>query len=351
VGSISKNLAVPEAERLEFKCPRKVRGALVAGYQFCITLGLLIASCVDYGTENLTNTASYRIPIAIQFAWGLILGGGLLFLPDSPRYFVKRGRVEKARDSLVRLRGQPPHSEYIEAELAEIVVNEEYERALIPSSGWFSSWANCFKGSLWRQGSNIRKTILGTSLQMMQQWTGVNFIFYYSTPFLQSTGAIKNTFLISLIFTLVNVCSTPISFYTVERFGRRPLLIIGAFGMLVCQFLVAIIGVTIGFNHTHTDAAGKSIANNISAVNAQIAFIAIFIFFFASTWGPGAWVRTLLDGEFLCRTSANKEQILIGEIFPLPIRSRGVGLSTASNWLWNTVLGPLFLLLNVTPVC
>jgi len=151
---------------------------------------------------------------------------------------------------------------------------------------------------------------------MMQQWTGVNFIFYYSTPFLQSTGAIKNTFLISLIFTLVNVCSTPISFYTVEKFGRRPLLVYGALGMLICQFLVAIIGVTVGFNHTHGD---PSIANNIPAVNAQISFIAIFIFFFASTWGPGAW-------------------ILIGEIFPLPVRSRGVGLSTASNWLWNTII-------------
>ena len=161
----------------------------------------------------------------------------------------------------------------------------------MPSSGRWQSWANCFSGSLWHQGSNVRKVILGTSLQMMQQWTGVNFIFYYSTPFLQSTGAISNTFLISLIFTLVNVCSTPISFYTVERFGRRILLVYGAGAMLVCQFLVAIIGVTVGFNKTHTDAAGNSIANNISAVNAQIAFIAIFIFFFASTWGPGAWVR------------------------------------------------------------
>jgi MFS family permease len=147
----------------------------------------------------------------------------------------------------------------------------------------------------------------------------VNFIFYYSTPFLQSTGAISNPFIISLIFTLVNVCSTPISFYTVEKFGRRPLLVIGAFGMLICQFLVAIIGVTAGFNKTHLNAAGDPIANNISAVNAQIAFIAIFIFFFASTWGPGAW-------------------ILIGEIFPLPVRSRGVALSTASNWLWNTII-------------
>jgi MFS family permease len=148
----------------------------------------------------------------------------------------------------------------------------------------------------------------------------VNFIFYYSTPFLQSTGAISNPFLISLIFNLVNVCSTPVSFYTVEKFGRRFILVWGAFGMLICQFLVAIIGVTIGFNHTHLAEDGKtSIADNISAVNAQIAFIAIFIFFFASTWGPAAW-------------------IVIGEIFPLPVRSRGVGLSTASNWLWNTII-------------
>lgn len=154
--------------------------------------------------------------------------------------------------------------------------------------------------------------------------TGVNFIFYYSTPFLKSTGAIQNTFLISLIFTLVNVLSTPLSFWTVERFGRRPLLVYGALGMLICQFIVAIVGVTIGFNHTHIDPNDtsddpQSLADNIPAVNAQISFIAIFIFFFASTWGPGAW-------------------IVIGEIFPLPIRSRGVGLSTASNWLWNTVI-------------
>merc|ERR1712072_1194683 len=300
-------------------CPKKVRGALVAGYQFCITIGLLLAACVNYGVKEYQNSAEYRVPIGLQFIFGLVLGVSLFFLPDSPRYYVKRGRVEKARKALSSVRGQPQDSEYVEAELAEIIANEEYERSVIPSAGFFDSWANCFKGSLFKQSSNIRRTILGTSLQMMQQWTGVNFIFYYSTPFLQSTGAIDNVFLISLIFTLVNVCSTPISFWTVEWLGRRPLLIWGAFGMLICQFLVAIIGVTVGFNHTYENAAGETIANNIPAVNAQIAFIAIFIFFFASTWGPGAW-------------------IVIGEIFPLPIRSRGVGLSTASNWLWNTII-------------
>nr|CAD1814645.1 monosaccharide transporters [uncultured fungus] len=305
-------------------CPKKVRGALVAGYQFCITIGILLASVVVYATKDRTNTGNYRIPVGIQFAWALILGIGLCFLPDSPRYFVKRGRLEKAANSLSRLRGQPETSEFIQVELAEIVANEEYERSLIPTTSFIGSWMQCFKGGLWDQKSNLRRTILGTSMQMMQQWTGVNFIFYYSTPFLQSTGAISNTFLISLIFTLVNVCSTPISFYTVERFGRRTILIWGALGMLICQFLVAIIGVAIGFNHTHVidqDATGADItrAKNIGAVNAQISFIAIFIFFFASTWGPGAWV-------------------VIGEIFPSPIRSRGVGLSTASNWLWNTII-------------
>jgi sugar porter (SP) family MFS transporter len=304
-------------------CPRKVRGALVAGYQFCITIGIMLASCVVYASKSRTDTGSYRIPIAIQFLWAIILAGGLFFLPDSPRYFVKKGKLAEATHALARLRGQPQNSEYIQVELAEIVANEEYERQLIPSTTWFGSWANCFKGSLWKANSNLRKTILGTSMQMMQQWTGVNFIFYYSTPFLQSTGAISDTFLISMVFTIINVCSTPISFWTVERFGRRTILFWGALGMLICQFLVGIIGVTVGFNHSHpapTEAnPDATLADNVSAVNAQIAFICIFIFFFASTWGPGAW-------------------ILIGEIFPLPIRSRGVGLSTASNWLWNTII-------------
>ena len=91
---------------------------------------------------------------------------------------------------------------------------------------------------------------------------------------------------------------------------KRPrLLIWGAFGMLVCHFIVASVGDTVGFNHTH--AIGDTrVADNIKAVNAQIAFICIYIFFFASSWGPGAWVIT-------------------GEIFPLSIRSRSVGLVNA----------------------
>lgn len=284
--------------------PKKVRGAIVAGYQFCITIGILLASCVDYATQDRQNTGSYRIPIAIQILWAIILAVGLFLLPESPRYFVKRGNLDKAANVLSRLRGQPLNSDLIQQELAEIVANHEFELKAMPQGSYFSSWANCFKGSLWNPSSNLRRTILGTSLQMMQQWTGVNFIFYFGTTFFQDLGTIKNPFLISLVTTLVNVCSTPISFWTVERIGRRPLLIWGALGMVVCQFIVAIVGTTDG--------------DNPNAIRAEIAFICIYIFFFASTWGPGAWV-------------------VIGEIFPLPIRSRGVALATASNWLWNCV--------------
>lgn len=284
--------------------PKAVRGAIVSGYQFCITIGLLLASCVVYATQNRPDTGSYRIPMAIQFLWAVILGGGLLILPESPRYFVMKGDLHKAAKVLARVRGQPEDSAFIQEELAEIVANHEYEMSVIPQGGYFSSWANCFKGGLRNPSSNLRRTILGTSLQMMQQWTGVNFIFYFGTTFFQQLGTISNPFLISLITTLVNVCSTPISFYIIEKLGRRTIMIWGALGMVVCQFIVAIVGTIDG--------------QNPQAVQAMIAFICIYIFFFATTWGPGAWV-------------------LIGEIFPLPIRARGVALSTSSNWLWNCV--------------
>jgi SP family sugar:H+ symporter-like MFS transporter len=229
----------------------------------------------------------------------------LAFLPESPRYFVKKGRLDRAAQSLSKIRGQPVDSEYIQDELAEIVANYEYEKQAIPQTGYLSSWANCFKGSIFVPSSNLRRTLLGTSAQMMQQWTGINFIFYFGTTFFTQLGTINNPFLISLITTLVNVCSTPISFWTVERFGRRPLLIYGALGMVVCQFIIAIAGTVDGKNPT--------------TVKVEIAFICIYIFFFASTWGPGAWV-------------------VVGESFPLPIRARGVALSVSSNWFWNCII-------------
>jgi len=99
---------------------------------------------------------------------------GIFWLPDSPRYYVKKGDVARAKHSLSRLRGQPADSLFVQEEVAEIVANHQYEMAVIPTGGYWSSWKACFTGGLRNPGSNLRRTILGTALQMFQQWTGVN---------------------------------------------------------------------------------------------------------------------------------------------------------------------------------
>jgi sugar porter (SP) family MFS transporter len=292
--------------------PKKVRGAIVAGYQFCITVGILLSNCVVYATQNRRDTGSYRIPIAVQFLWALILGTGLALLPESPRYWVKKGKLDKAASALSRVRGQPIDSEYIQEELAEIIANHEYEMSILPQTSYLGSWMSCFEGKISSPSSNARRTALGIILQMMQQLTGINFIFYFGTIFFQQLGTIDNPFMISLVTTLVNVLSTPFSFIMVEKIGRRTILIWGAAAMVIMQFIVGIIGATAG-----RDVPGHPA--NPNATRAMIAFICLNIASFATTWGPGAW-------------------IVIGEIFPLTIRSRGVGLSTASNWFWNCII-------------
>ncbi|KAJ5753556.1 uncharacterized protein N7511_007709 [Penicillium nucicola] len=255
--------------------PRRVRGVLVSMYQWAITIGLLVASGIDQACKNRTNSTAYRLPIAIQFIWAFILAAGLFVLPESPRYYVRCGRTEDALRSLSRVRGQSPTHPAIQAELAEIKANFEYEKRIASTS-----WTDCFKGGMSANG-NLRRILTGTALQMFQQWTGINFIFYYGTTFFQQVG-LQNPFLISTITNVVNVVTTPASFYMIEKFGRRSLLIWGAVSMCLCEFIIAIVGA-------------------------------------ASPDGQAPWV-------------------VIGEIYPLPIRAKGVALATASNWLWNCVI-------------
>lgn len=278
--------------------PKRLRGAIVSCYQFAITVGLMLASIVTFATRNCQDSGAFRIPIGLQFLWALVLAGGLILLPESPRYFVMKGRLDLALKALGRVRGQAHDSEQIQDELAEMQAHWEYEQQL---GG--VSWLGCFSGG-WQRNSNLWKILLGTSLQAFQQLTGVNFVFYYNTTFFMTIG-IEGAFMVAMITTIVNVASTPISFYTIERFGRRPLLIYGAIAMSICELVIAIVGTL----EPHAQAANYCL----------ITFTCLYIFFFASTWGPAAWV-------------------VIGEIFPLPLRSKGVALSTASNWFCNCVM-------------
>jgi len=183
----------------------------------------------------------------------------------------------------------------VQTELADIRANLKMEEEL-EAGGYI----DCFK-----IGSSNRifmRVMTGIWLQAFQQLTGVNFIFYYGTTFFKNSG-ISNSFLVSVATNVVNVGMTIPGIYMIERVGRRNLLLIGAAGMCICEYIVAIVGVTVS-------------TGNIAGQHVLIAFVCIYIAFFASTWGPIAWV-------------------VIGEIYPLNVRAKGISMAAASNWLWN----------------
>ncbi|KAI0320855.1 general substrate transporter [Amylostereum chailletii] len=278
--------------------PKWIRGAVVGAYQWAITIGILLANIVNNATKNHPNHSSYRIPIAIQLVWAAVLAAGMLFLPESPRWLIKKHKDAAAAISLSRLTSLPPDSSEVEIELNEIRTQLQHEESLGESS-----YLDCFRST----ENKIRfRTLTGIFIQALQQLTGINFIFYYGTQFFQNSG-INNPFLISIATGIVNVFMTLPGMWGVERFGRRSLLLWGAAGMCVCEFIVAIIGVTIS-------------VDNHSGQQALVALVCIYIAFFASTWGLVAWVVT-------------------GEIFPLNVRAKGMSLSVASNWLWNFGIG------------
>ena len=191
---------------------------IVGSYQLAITIGLLLAAIVNNSTHDRNDTGSYRIPIAVQFAWALILITGMLILPETPRYLIRSGRPDKAAHSLSRLRRLPEDHEAIRAELEEIQANHEYELTLGKAS-----YLDCFRGRV------LKRQLTGCLLQGLQQLTGINFIFYYGTQYFKNSG-IKNAFVISMITSSVNTASTLPGLYAIDKWGRRPLLFWG--GML-----------------------------------------------------------------------------------------------------------------------
>ncbi|ETN45120.1 uncharacterized protein HMPREF1541_09997 [Cyphellophora europaea CBS 101466] len=287
VGLISAQIPLYQSET----APKWIRGTVVGSYQLAITVGLFLAAIVNNATKNRDDTGSYRIPVALQFAWAIILCVGMLILPETPRFNIKKGKYEAAAKSLARLRRLPIDHPALVEELAEVRANHEYEMSVGKGT-----YLDCTKGTVGK------RLMTGCLLQALQQLSGVNFIFYYGTAYFERAG-FENPFTIQVITNTVNVVSTLPGLYLVEKLGRRNLLLLGAVGMCVCQFIVAITGTVAG-------------TTDLAAQRAAIAFVCIYIYFFASTWGPVAWVVT-------------------GELFPLKVRAKALSITTATNWLLN----------------
>ncbi|KAJ5729582.1 uncharacterized protein N7483_004090 [Penicillium malachiteum] len=285
VGLLSATIPLYQSET----APKWIRGTIVGAYQLAITFGLLLAAIVNNSTKDRNDTGCYRIPVAIQFAWAIILVTGMIILPETPRFLIKQNKSGEAVKSLARLRRLDVDDSALIQELAEIQANHEFELQLGKAT-----YLEILRGSLGK------RLATGCAVQALQQLAGVNFIFYYGTTFFQNSG-IQNSFVITLITNIINVLSTFPGLYMVEKWGRRPLLMFGAVGMCVSQFIVAIVGTT----------TNSTVANKV-----LIAFVCVYIFFFASSWGPVAWVVT-------------------GELFPLKARAKCLSITTATNWLLN----------------
>ncbi|CBX90368.1 hypothetical protein IAQ61_001866 [Plenodomus lingam] len=303
VGNLSIGVPMFQSEC----CPREIRGAVVASYQLMITIGILISNLINYGVRDNPGDdtdASWRIVIGLGIAFSLPLGIGILFSPESPRWLAGRGRWEEARMSLARLRGlkDDPTNPLVNDDFKEMESSIQEQ-----NSAGQATWVECFTGKPSNIPRTLYRTILGCALQFLQQWTGVNYFFYYGATIFEAAG-IDDPIQTQLILGAVNVAMTIPGLYIIERVGRRVPLVAGGLWQAVWLLIFAIIGIV----RPPTEYA--------SSGTVMIVCACMFIASFAMTWGPFVWV-------------------VIGETFSLRSRAKQASLATAFNWLGNFMIG------------
>ncbi|KAB8235344.1 general substrate transporter [Aspergillus alliaceus] len=296
VGALSSVVPMYQSE----SAPRQVRGAMVSAFQLFVAFGIFISYLVNFGTESINGTGSWRITMGIGFAWPLILGVGTLFLPESPRYAYRKGRVEEARDVMCKLYGVGPNHRCIAQEMKDMKDKLDEEKAA-GQAGLFE----VFTGP-----RMFYRVMLGIVLQSLQQLTGANFLFYYGNTVFNSTG-LDNSYVTQIILGAVNFGMTLPGLYVVEHYGRRNSLMVGAGWMFICFMIWASIG------HFALDLENPP--NTPKSGTAMIVFTCFFIVGFATTWGPIVWA-------------------ICGEMYPARYRAVCIGLATAANWTWNFLI-------------
>ncbi|KAL8731694.1 MAG: hypothetical protein Q9181_004229 [Wetmoreana brouardii] len=299
--------------------PPEIRGALLVLEELSIVAGICIAYWITYGTRYMRGEWSWRLPFLLQMIPSTVLGLGIIFFPFSPRWLASKGRDDEALQSLGKLRRLPVTDRRVQQEWFDIRAEVAFHRQTsaikhphLQSKSTVNSiklelvsWTDCFRKGCWR------RTHVGVGIMFFQQFVGINALIYYSPTLFATMGLNYSMQLImSGVLNVTQLIGVSTSLWTIDRYGRRPLLLWGSFFMTVSHLIIAVF---VGkYNKHWTDHRGPGWAS--------VAFLLFYMLSFGSTWGPVPWAMP-------------------SEIFPSSLRAKGVALSTCSNWLNNFIIG------------
>ena len=228
--------------------PPEIRGALLVLEEFSIVTGIVIAFWITYGTQYMSSEWAWRLPFLLQIVPGLILGVGITFLPFSPRWLASKGRDKESLHALSRLRRLPDTDRRVRQEWvdirAEVAFHQELSRERHPTlqDGSTSSsiklelvsWVDCFKKGVWK------RTHVGMGLMFFQQFVGINSLVYYGPTLFETMGQGHSMQLIlSGVLNIAQLVGVASSIWTMDRFGRRPLLLWGSVMMCISHVIIA----------------------------------------------------------------------------------------------------------------
>ncbi|XP_047327029.1 sugar transport protein 7 [Impatiens glandulifera] len=291
------NQAVPVY--LSEMAPHHLRGGLNMMFQLATTLGIFTANMINFGTEKI-RPWGWRVSLGLAAAPALMMTVGGILLPETPNSLIERGLIEKGRIVLEKIRG----TSNIHAEMQDIVDASEIANSV----------KHPFRNILERR--NRPELVMAILMPTFQILTGINSILFYAPVLFQSMGFGGKASLYSSALTgAVLASSTLVSIATVDKWGRRKLLICGGIQMIICQVIVAVIlGVEFRSN--------KELSKGFSIL--VVVVICLFVAAFGWSWGPLGWT-------------------VPSEIFPLEIRSAGQSITVAVNLFFTFVIGQSFL--------
>lgn len=271
--------------------PAHIRGKMVSFNQFAIIAGQLVVYFVNYfialnGDNTWLNMLGWRYMFLSEMVPAGLFLTLLFFVPESPRWLVLQNKLTQAEVTLLKLLGEKSGKK----ELQNIVSSLEHRVA---------------KGSpLLSFGIGI--ILIGIALSVFQQFVGINVALYYAPEIFKSLGASTDSALLqTIIMGAINLSCTTIAIFTVDKYGRKPLQIVGALGMAVGMCVL-----------------GTAFYANLSGSIALTGML-FYVASFAISWGPVCWV-------------------LLAEIFPNAIRSQALAIAVATQWIANYIVSWTF---------